>query len=303
MAKPQQPELHRSGKGATDPASAKSHIDTGGPDTDAGTGPIPEDNLPGHHPDHEQDKPVRKYRQRAKAVVAEAEAEQAEQAARRQAERTVTEGKISARGMTFRTLEAGPQDGEPVLLLHGFPQRADAWRPVLEALGGAGYRAVAPDQRGYSEGARPSGVRSYRIDELVADVEAMADELDARRFHVVGHDWGGAVAWALAAQRPQRLRTTTIVSTPHPRALAASLSRSLQALRSSYVGFFSIPAVPEALLGAAHGRLLRRMLRTSGLPGRLADEYVDALTDPGALAAALNWYRAARPRSLFSTGS
>ena len=109
MAKPQQPELHRSGKGATDPASAKSHVDTGGATTDAGTGPIPEDNLPGHHPDHEQDKPVRKYRQRAKAVVAEAEAEQAEQAARRHAERTVTEGKISARGMTFRTLEAGPQ--------------------------------------------------------------------------------------------------------------------------------------------------------------------------------------------------
>ena len=303
MAKPQQPELHRSGKGATDPASAKSHIQAVGPDAASGaTGPVPEDNQPGHHPEEEQDKPVRRYRQRARAVVAEAEAEQADVAARQQAERTVTEGKIDARGMTFRVLEAGPQAGEPVLLLHGFPQKADAWRPILEALGGAGYHAVAPDQRGYSAGARPRGVRSYGIDELVADIEAIADQLDAQRFHLVGHDWGGAVAWALAAHRPERLRTLNVVSTPHPRALAASLPRSLQLLRSSYVGFFSLPAVPEAVLGARNGAILRRLLRTSGLPAGAADTYADALGEPGALAAALNWYRAVQPRSLFRVG-
>src|SRR4051812_48257716 len=109
----------------------------------------------------------------------------------------------------------GPEDGELVLLLHGFPQSWWEWRHQLEALGKAGYRAVAPDQRGYSPGARPGGVEHYGVEELVADAVGFADALGVDRFHLVGHDWGAIVAWYVAATHPDRLKTLSIVSTPH----------------------------------------------------------------------------------------
>jgi pimeloyl-ACP methyl ester carboxylesterase len=124
---------------------------------------------------------------------------------------------LHARGLVFDLLAAGDPAGEPVLLLHGFPQTAACWTELAEALADAGYRVLAPDQRGYSPGARPAAVRDYRMPELVADVLAVADRAGARRFHVVGHDWGGAVAWHLAARHPERVATLTAVSTPHPR--------------------------------------------------------------------------------------
>src|SRR3954454_1887665 len=148
MVKPQQPELHRSGYGASDPSSTKTHVevDGGGTGTTDAPGPVPADNLPGHHPEQEQDKPVRRFRARARAVVAEA-------AAQAEADREITEHEVRANGMTFRVLEAGPANGDPVVLLHGFPQTADSWDPVMDSLVDAGYRVVAPDQRGYSSGA------------------------------------------------------------------------------------------------------------------------------------------------------
>lgn len=201
--------------------------------------------------------------------------------------------------LTFPALAAGPDDGDLVLLLHGFPQTAGAWRPQLDALAGAGYRAVAPTQRGYAASARPGGGRgAYRLPALVGDVLGMAAALGRDRFHVVGHDWGGAVAWALAAGHPERVRSVAVVSTPHPRAVREALPRSLQALRSSYIAFFALPALPEAALLAGGGALLRRMLVGSGLPADRADEYVAAMREPGALAGALGWYRAARPGDL-----
>ncbi|HEX9993480.1 MAG TPA: alpha/beta hydrolase [Acidimicrobiales bacterium] len=206
---------------------------------------------------------------------------------------------LHAGGLTFPALAAGPEDGELVLLLHGFPQTAGAWRPQLDGLAAAGYRAVAPTQRGYAASARPpGGRRAYRLPALVDDVLGMARHLGRDRFSVVGHDWGGAVAWALAAHHPERLRTVAVVSTPHPRAVRESLGRSLQALRSSYVGFFALPALPEAVLLAGGGAVLRRMLVGSGLPADRADEYVAAMREPGALSGALGWYRAARPGDL-----
>ena len=112
----------------------------------------------------------------------------------------------------FRAREAGPKDGPLVLLLHGFPQSSAEWKSQLEALGAAGYHAVAPDQRGYSPGARPEGVDAYAVAALVADTLGMADALGAETFHLVGHDWGAIVAWHVAARHPKRLRTLTIVS-------------------------------------------------------------------------------------------
>jgi pimeloyl-ACP methyl ester carboxylesterase len=169
---------------------------------------------------------------------------------------------------------------------------------VLEALAAAGYRAVAPDQRGYSPQARPAQVRDYRLPALVADVLAVADQVGAGRFHLVGHDWGGVVAWHLAARHPERLATLTAVSTPHPRAFAGALWSSAQSLRSAYLPFFRTPRLPERVLGARRQRGLRLLLARSGLGRRWVDAYAAAMARPGALPAALAWYRAATPFSL-----
>jgi pimeloyl-ACP methyl ester carboxylesterase len=126
---------------------------------------------------------------------------------------------LPARGLVFDALAAGPPAGELVVLLHGFPQTSACWTPVLQTLAAAGYRAVAPNQRGYSPTARPTTIQAYRLPELVADVLAVADRLDAETFHLVGHDWGGVVAWQLAGHQPELVTTLTAVSTPHPRAL------------------------------------------------------------------------------------
>jgi pimeloyl-ACP methyl ester carboxylesterase len=217
---------------------------------------------------------------------------------------SVTRFEVTVNGMTFDGLEAGPRDGEPLLLLHGFPQTADSWREVATALGLRGLHVVAPNQRGYSVGARPTRVRAYALDELVSDAFGFIDQLCGGRAHVVGHDWGGIVAWAAAATDASRVRSLTVASTPHPRALARSLPRSLQALRSSYVAFFSTPVLPERLLTLGHGAVLARFLRRSGLPERFAAAYAEALGTPSALRAALSWYRASsrQPGNLSSVG-
>ena len=181
--------------------------------------------------------------------------------------------------------------GDTVVLLHGFPQTAESWAAQLAALEEAGYRAVAPDQRGYTAAHRPEGRRAYRIEALVDDVLAVIDATGDERVHLVGHDWGGGVAWAVAARHPDRLRSLTVVSTPHPGAFRRSMLGT-QLLRSWYMAFFQLPAVPERLLLARGGALLRRALEQSGLPPDIAARYLERMREPGALTAALNWYRA-----------
>jgi pimeloyl-ACP methyl ester carboxylesterase len=193
----------------------------------------------------------------------------------------------------FSARADGPADGRLVVLLHGFPQSSAQWKNQLPALAGAGYRAVAPDQRGYSPGARPDGVAQYRIEHLVADVLAMVDEMGGHRFDVVGHDWGAGVAWHLAARYPERLRTLTAVSVPHPAALSAAMRGAEQAARSAYIGFFRQEGMAERMMLAKDGAGLQAMLTASGLPGPEAEEYATAMAEEGALTAALNWYRAA----------
>ncbi|MGH9048696.1 MAG: alpha/beta fold hydrolase [Acidimicrobiia bacterium] len=191
---------------------------------------------------------------------------------------------------TFTVRADGPTDGEPVLLLHGFPQTSYAWRYQLAALARAGYRAVAPDQRGYSPGARPADVSEYHPERLVEDVIGLADALGADRFHLVGHDFGGLVAWHTAARHADRLATLTVVSTPHPRAVARSiLEGGEQREKSSYMLFFrSSDAEPFFLDDDAAG--LRDLFSSTGITD--IDDYVAVLTQPGAMTAALNWYRA-----------
>ncbi|WP_432483453.1 alpha/beta fold hydrolase [Kineococcus esterisolvens] len=179
-----------------------------------------------------------------------------------------------------------------VVCLHGFPQDAHAWDAVAPRLTAAGLRVLAPDQRGYSPGARPGGRAAYVLPELVADVLALADAAGAGTFHVVGHDWGGVVAWALAAGHPERVASATVLSTPHPAAMRAAALRGTQALRSAYAVGFQLPALPERVLLARSGAVLRALLVRGGLPDALAAGYARRMAEPGALSAALGWYRA-----------
>jgi pimeloyl-ACP methyl ester carboxylesterase len=179
-----------------------------------------------------------------------------------------------------------------VVLLHGFPQDCTAFDRMAPALHAAVLRTLAPDQRGYSPGARPVGRPHYRIREIVDDVLALLDAGGLDRAHVVGHDWGGGVAWALAAWHPERVRTLTALSTPHPAAMQKSLLTSDQGLRSYYMGLFQLPLLPETVLLTRDGALLRRALTRGGLPAEAVERYVARMREPGALSAALNWYRA-----------
>jgi pimeloyl-ACP methyl ester carboxylesterase len=195
-------------------------------------------------------------------------------------------------GLRFEVWDAGPREGVPVILLHGFPQNRDCWKNVIPLLTSEGYRVLAPNQRGYSSSARPRGRRAYRMERLTADIVALADSIGARRFHVVGHDWGGAVAWALAARHPDRVHTMTSLATPHPQAMAKAVRSSDQALRSWYVALFQLPWVPELALRRPASVAFQRALVRSGLDENDARDYVSRLGEPGAATAALNWYRA-----------
>lgn len=206
--------------------------------------------------------------------------------------------------LVFDASVAGPDEGELVVLLHGFPQTSWCWRHQLPALAEAGYRVVAPDQRGYSPRARPDDVESYRAEHLVADVLAVADWIGGHQFHLAGHDWGAAVAWQVAGRYPQRLRSLTAVSVPHPLAFARALGGeggSDQAARSSYMDFFRAEGSEELMLAdGAQG--LRNLYLGSGMPLDDADRYLEALTQPGALRAALSWYRAMDVASIGGLG-
>lgn len=196
---------------------------------------------------------------------------------------------------TFDALVDGPEGGELVLLLHGFPQTSASWREQITALGAAAYRAVAPDQRGYSPRARPIELAAYAMPELVGDVIGFADALGAERFHLVGHDWGGAVAWQVAGRHPDRLHTLAVVSTPHPEALRRAYRGDLggdQAQRSGYMTFFRQPDSQDRML-ENDAAVLRLLFAGSGMPEGREQPYIEALGTPQALGAALNWYRAA----------
>jgi pimeloyl-ACP methyl ester carboxylesterase len=189
--------------------------------------------------------------------------------------------------LRFEVSDTGPIDGPVVVLLHGFPGSRRTWDRVTPLLVAGGARVVALDQRGYSPGARPRRRRDYRATEVVGDALALLDAIGVDRVHVVGHDWGGFVAWSLAQEAPHRLSGMTVLSTPHPRAMLRSLFSSAQALRSLYIAFFQLPVLPEALLRP----LLVRLLMASGLPAPVAEDYRRLLSERHALRSALHWYR------------
>ena len=188
-------------------------------------------------------------------------------------------------------------EGPLVLLLHGFPECWVSWRNQLPALAQAGFRAVAPDLRGYGKSDKPEGLDAYRIEVLARDVADLVEALGERRAHVVGHDWGGAVAWFFAMWHPERLDRLGILNAPHPARFSRSMKRPRQFLRSSYMLFFQLPFLPEALLRAGDFLMLRRLFRHDPeRPGAYSDEDIEeivaAAREPGALRGMLAWYRA-----------
>ena len=180
---------------------------------------------------------------------------------------------------------------QTVLALHGFPQSARSWRAVGARLAGHGIRVVAPDQRGYSPRARPEGVEPYRMSRLVDDALAVADGVGAERFHLLGHDWGAQVGWTLCERAPERVLSYTALSVPHPRAFATAYKEDAEQRKASeYMRVFWQPEVAERWLADDDWAGLRRML--TGLPADEVEHYVMRMRDPGALTAALAWYRA-----------
>ena len=199
---------------------------------------------------------------------------------------------IQIRDLTFDLSVSGPADGEPVVLLHGWPQDARSWTQVARRLADEGMRVIVPDQRGYSAGARPEGVENYRTDVLAQDVVDIAEALGHERFHLVGHDWGASVAWVLAAHHADRVLSLTAVSVPHLAAYNEALSVDEdQQQRAAYIGLLRRPGKAEEVLLEDDAKRLRAMYGGELDPAD-EDAYVERFSEPGMMTASLNWYRA-----------
>lgn len=205
--------------------------------------------------------------------------------------------RIEANGLTFDIDECGEGDAV-ALCLHGFPESRYSWRHQLPVLADLGWRAVAPDQRGYGDSSRPVGKAAYRIENLVADAEAMFDALGAKRRLLIAHDWGAIVAWALAMETKRPLDGLVIMNVPHPAVFQQVLGKSLSQLKKSwYVFFFQLPWLPEAALTARGARAIGEAFRgmavdKSRFPDEVLAHYQENALKPGAMTAMVNWYRA-----------
>ena len=200
---------------------------------------------------------------------------------------------IEAGGFTFRARVSGfGNEGPAVILLHGFPETSAMWLPLIDAAASRGYRVLAFDQRGYSPGARPADVSDYAVPRLVQDVLRVADAAGIRAFHLVGHDWGSIVGWSVVMSNPERVLSWTGLSVPHPAAFGEAVQNDPeQQKKSSYFLLFQQPWLPEKLFAFNNQMLLRDVFYET-MPRDQRQEYLAMLAEPGAMTAALNWYRA-----------
>jgi pimeloyl-ACP methyl ester carboxylesterase len=194
--------------------------------------------------------------------------------------------RVAGDGVTLAVLDEGSVEDPTVLLLHGFPDSSRLWRHQVPALTGAGLRVIAPDLRGFGESDRPEAVEEYAIARAVSDLVALLDTLEVERARVVGHDWGAAVAWALAAFVPQRVDRLVAMSVGHPNTWRGRTVEDRE--RSWYMLLFQFEGVAEELLSRDDWRLFRELMRNDGD----VEHAIEDLSRPGALTAALNWYRA-----------
>ncbi len=202
-------------------------------------------------------------------------------------------------GIRLHVVQAGPKSGIPILLLHGFPENWRGWIHQIPALVEAGFRVIVPDQRGYNLSDKPKGIKNYRVDELVRDILGLIDSLEYEKVNLVGHDWGAVVAWTLAYQHPRRLQRLGILNVPHPLVFRRFITRDLEQMRRSwYAFFFQLPWLPELGMRAGDWRGAVRALRGSGKIHTFTNEdilkYKEAWSQPGAITAMINWYRAVR---------
>ena len=203
---------------------------------------------------------------------------------------------LTVHGLRLHAVCAGPASGELVVLLHGFPDFWYGWRKQIPVLAAAGYRVIAPDQRGYNSSDKPAGRRAYGIEAIGEDVLGILALLGHARAHVVGHDWGAIIAWWLAIRHPTRLSSVVPMNVPHPLVMDRHLKRDpLQVARSWYIFFFQLPSAPEWLLSRDGARPFARFVAESANPGSFPEEvleiYREAWLQPGAMTAMLNWYR------------
>ena len=206
--------------------------------------------------------------------------------------------RININGLTLTVAEAGPEDGPLVILLHGFPEFWYGWHKQIGPLADAGYRVLAPDQRGYNQSDKPRGIKSYAVDLLADDVVGLIDAVGRERASVVGHDWGGVVAFGAIARHPARFDRAVILNAPHPDVLLSEIkSNPRQLLRSWYVMMFQLPWLPEAMLRRAKFQGLVQGMTKSSRPGTFSpadfDRYRAAWAEPNALTSMVHWYRAA----------
>lgn len=204
---------------------------------------------------------------------------------------------VETNGVTLHVRQAGPDDGSPVVLLHGFPEFWYGWHRQIGSLADAGYRVLAPDGRGYNRSDKPDGIRAYYINELAADVIGLLDAHGYERVSFVGHDWGAMVGWWLGFEYPDRLDRLCVLNVPHPGVFGDALRRSWrQRLRSWYALFFQLPWLPETTLSIRNHELLSRTLTDTSREGTFSSDdlrrYRSAWDQPGTLTGMLNWYRA-----------
>ncbi|MBZ0298971.1 MAG: alpha/beta hydrolase [Anaerolineae bacterium] len=204
---------------------------------------------------------------------------------------------IETNGIHLHVVQAGPEDGPLVILLHGFPEFWYGWKAQIDALAEQGFRVWAPDQRGYNLSDKPQGIAAYVLDTLAADVIGLIDAAGAEQVFLGGHDWGAAVAWWVALTNPQRLKKLVIANVPHPVVFRQHLQSNVAQMRKSwYMFLFQLPGLPEAILRRDHYQGGIEALRASAKPDTFTDEdfryYRAAWSQPGALTGMLNWYRA-----------
>jgi pimeloyl-ACP methyl ester carboxylesterase len=204
---------------------------------------------------------------------------------------------IETNGIKLHVVQAGPQDGPLVILLHGFPEFWYGWKTQMDFLAERGFRVWTPDQRGYNLSDKPEGIAAYNLDILADDVVGLIDATGQEKVFLAGHDWGAAAAWWLAMKYPQRLKKLCVVSAPHPSVFQRYLRSNFKQFRKSlYWFFFQIPRLPEFLSSRNDAAATLRSMKSSSRPGTFSDEdqarYREAWAQPGAWTAMLNWYRA-----------
>jgi epoxide hydrolase 4 len=204
---------------------------------------------------------------------------------------------IETNGIKLHVVQAGPPSGAPVVLLHGFPEFHYGWRKQIPALAEEGCRVIVPDQRGYNLSDKPRGVKNYSVNALVEDILGLADALGYEKVNLVGHDWGGIVAWTLAGKYPERLHRLSVMNAPHPAVMQKFLLRDFEQMRRSwYVFLYQLPWIPEGVWRRNNFQDAGKSLQDSGNPNSFTDEdiekYREAWSQPGAMTSMLNWYRA-----------